>query len=239
MKAEMDKIFGATIKKHHDQSESWMSISDLMSGLMMVFLLIALALMQRVTVEKDKIKEVAVAYQKSQIDLYEALQTEFKDDLSKWDASIDKTTLAFDFNAPEVLFSTGSSELKPEFKNILNDFFPRYLKTIEPYKKDIAEVRIEGHTSSEWSDNNDMETAYFNNMQLSQSRTLSVLLYLQKNAIQPSQRTWVRQHFSGVGMASSHPKINKQGLEDRLASRRVSFLVKTNAELQIRKILEN
>lgn len=155
MKAEMDKIFGATIKKNHDQSESWMSISDLMSGLMMVFLLIALALMQRVTVEKDKIKEVAVAYQKSQIDLYEALQTEFKDDLSKWDASIDKTTLAFDFRAPEVLFSTGSSELKPEFKNILNDFFPRYLKTIEPYKKDIAEVRIEGHTSSEWSDNSD------------------------------------------------------------------------------------
>ena len=238
MKIEMDKIFGATIKKHHDQSESWMSISDLMSGLMMVFLLIALALMQRVTDEKDKIKEVAVAYQKSQIDLYETLQTEFKDDLSKWDASIDKSTLAFEFNSPEVLFSTGSSDLKPEFKNILNEFFPRYLKIIEPFKQDIAEIRIEGHTSSEWTDNSDTETAYFNNMQLSQSRSLAVLLYLQKNTIQASQRTWVRQYFSGVGLASSHPKI-KQGREDKLASRRVSFLVKTNAELKIRKILEN
>ena len=58
----MEKLFGArTQKKAHDAAEHWISVSDLMSGLMMVFLFISVAFMRHVMIERDKIKQVAVA----------------------------------------------------------------------------------------------------------------------------------------------------------------------------------
>src|SRR5215470_12262241 len=44
----------------------------------------------------------------------------------------------------------------------------------QSYKDAIEEIRIEGHTSSMW-ENAPPERAYFYNMQLSQSRTRTVL----------------------------------------------------------------
>jgi len=43
------------------------------------------------------------------------------------------------------LFAQGSSELKPAFKDILNDFFPRYVRilTSPKYRDAITEIRIE------------------------------------------------------------------------------------------------
>ena len=76
-----------------------------------------------------------------------------------------------------MLFSSGSAELQPKFKEILNDFFPRYVAILsnEKYVNDIEEIRIEGHTSSEWRVEVPAEQAYFNNMELSQNRTRKVL----------------------------------------------------------------
>ena len=61
-------------KKNQSQEEDyWSSVSDLMSGLMMVFLFISIALMREAMIEKDKIKDVAVSYQKNQVALYDEL----------------------------------------------------------------------------------------------------------------------------------------------------------------------
>jgi hypothetical protein len=57
------KIFGASESRVYEDSDHWMSVSDLMSGLMIVFLLISIALMRTALIERDKIKQVAVAYQ--------------------------------------------------------------------------------------------------------------------------------------------------------------------------------
>ena len=48
----------------------WLPISDLMSVLMMVFLLIAISYMLKVYLEKEKIEEVAITYNKLQNELY-------------------------------------------------------------------------------------------------------------------------------------------------------------------------
>ncbi|NMV28570.1 OmpA family protein, partial [Vibrio parahaemolyticus] len=72
----MDKLFGKT-KSTGDSGEHWMSVSDLMAGLMMVFLFISVALMRDAMVERDKIKEVAETYQKTQQAIYIALLEEF------------------------------------------------------------------------------------------------------------------------------------------------------------------
>lgn len=78
----MDKLFG-TSNTSHESGEHWLTVSDLMAGLMMVFLFIAIVFMMNTQKENDKIKDVAVAYQQNQVAIYEALQTEFKDDLNK------------------------------------------------------------------------------------------------------------------------------------------------------------
>lgn len=214
-------------------------MSDLMAGLMMVFLLISIAFMRYVQVERDKIKEIAVTYQASQMALYQELMQEFALDLSSWDAEIDSQSLEFRFNAPEVLFDTGKMVIKPRFKEILNDFFPRYIRVIEPFKETINEIRIEGHTSSVWAQHSTAEEAYFNNMELSQGRTRAVLQYVYSLPKVIGDRDWIKQRFAAVGFSSAHIIVNERGEEDAKRSQRVSFKIHTNAETQIRQIIDN
>lgn len=238
----MDRIFGKPMLSTDaltQEDEHWISMSDLMAGLMMVFLFISVAFMRYVQVEKDKIKEVAVAYQNSQVALYEELNKEFESDLVKWDAEVDQATLEFRFNSPEVLFGTGKISLKPQFKVILNSFFPRYLAVIDNFKKDINEIRIEGHTSSVWSSSASEDIAYFNNMELSQGRTRSVLQYVYSMSEVADEREWIKSKFAAVGFSSSQLILQENGQEDFERSRRVSFKIITNAETQIRKIITN
>lgn len=234
----MENLFGSHQKARRQDSEHWISMSDLMAGLMMVFLVISVAFMRYVQIEKDKIKEVAVAYQNSQVALYQALEEEFRGELPKWDAEIDKTSLEFRFKSPDVLFDTGQITLKPEFKAILDNFFPRYLSVLQGFRSNITEVRIEGHTSRVWGGAATPEIAYFNNMELSQGRTRAVLQYLYGLPAVQADRDWVRDRFAAVGFSSSHPVLDEQGQEDESRSRRVSFRVMTNAEMQIRKIIQ-
>lgn len=190
--------------------------------------------------EKDKIKEIAVTYNKLQTELYDDLMTEFKNDLDNWNAEIDKQTLSVKFEAPEVLFASGSSTLQPKFKEILDDFFPRYVNilTNEKYESDIEEIRIEGHTSSEWSIEVPAEQAYFYNMELSQDRTRKVLEFVLRNEKLDGDKNWIRDRLTANGLASSK-LISSNGIEDKEKSRRVEFRVRTNAEKRIVKILSS
>lgn len=241
MNKSFEKTFGrsSTGTSDSDNGEHWLSVSDLMSGLMMVFLFVSIALMRDAIVERDKIKEVAVAYQENQVELYKALRDEFQDDLKRWDADIEKETLSFQFKSPDVLFDTGKITLKPAFKDIINDFFPRYLEVLMRFRDSIDEVRIEGHTSSVWNHGSNEDEAYFNNMELSQGRTRSVLSYAYEINSIYENRSWVKEHVAAVGFSSSRLVKKIDGTEDLERSRRVSFRVITNAETQIRKILEN
>ncbi|MDN3696191.1 OmpA family protein [Vibrio cyclitrophicus] len=233
----MEKLFGSS-KRPSDSGEHWMSVSDLMAGLMMVFLFISVALMRDAMVERDKIKEVAETYQQTQEAIYVALFKEFEVDLEKWGAEIDRDTLSVNFTAPDVLFANGKANLTDKFQIILDDFFPRYLKVLDSYKPIIQEIKIEGHTSSKWNHDSTDYEAYFNNMRLSQSRTRAVLGYVMMlpNVVE-QHYSWVKGNVAAVGYSSSKLELKDNGLEDENRSRRVSFRVITNAEEQIRKIL--
>ena len=209
--------------------EQWLSVSDLMAGLMMVFLFISIALMRESMKEKDNMKNIAVTYQDTQVAIYNALNNEFKDELKKWDATIDEDTLTFTFKSPKTLFDNNKSKLKDKYKEILEDFFPRYLIIILNFKNSISEIRIEGHTSSLGT--------YFYNMKLSQDRTRSVLEYIYNLKDIKTSQNWIKRHISAVGLSSSK-LIIKNEIEDADASRRVGFRIITNSEIQIRKILE-
>ncbi|HBA8019652.1 TPA: OmpA family protein, partial [Escherichia coli] len=216
----MDKIIGKQLSPKKQDNEHWVSMSDLMAGLMMVFMFISVAYMHYVRIEKERIKEVAVAYENAQLQLYNALDIEFAKDLQDWDAEIDKQTLEVRFKSPDVLFGLGSTELKPKFKLILDDFFPRYLKVLDNYQEHITEVRIEGHTSTDWTGTTNPDIAYFNNMALSQDRTRAVLQYVYDIKNIATHQQWVKSKFAAVGYSSAHPILDKTGKEDPNRSRR-------------------
>jgi len=232
------------------KNNEWMSISDMMSGLMLIFLFVAVAFMLNVENDKaklqkikEKITQIALTYQKSKIELNKDLHKEFDKDLKKWNAEITKDN-SIVFNSPEVLFETGKSEIKEKFKEILNDFFPRFVKIlISPkYRGEIDEIRIEGHTSNIWLSAKDKKEVYLNNMKLSQDRANSVLtyVYLIDNIIINSNRDFLEKHLRANGMAYSKLRYldkNKTKI-DYLHSRRVEFKVKLKTEEKIFKILK-
>lgn len=222
-----------------EQDEShWLSVSDLMAGLMVVFLFIAIALMRNAMIERNQIKEVAVAYQENQVAIFDALNNAFAKDLDRWGASIDKDSLTFNFNSPDILFSDGEIDLKVEYQQLLENFFPRYIAALSPFKDSINEVRIEGHTSSVWNNYTNETDAYFKNMALSQGRTRSVLEYIYRLESVLNEQNWIKSHVAAVGFSSSKLIVNTNGEEDKLRSRRVSFRIITNADIKIKQILE-
>lgn len=238
MSTSTEKLLGKPRAGGSGDEAHWLSVSDLMAGLMMVFLFIAITLMRDAIIERDRMREVAVTYQENQRAIYNALIDEFQQDLPRWDAYIDSESLSFDFQSPDVLFESGESDIQPRFRTILADFFPRYLEVLDDYRESIDEVRIEGHTSSVWQGAENETEAYFRNMDLSQRRTRSVLNYVYILDAVSGYKEWVKRHFAAVGFSSARPVLDENGREDMDKSRRVSFRVITNAEVQIRQILE-
>ena len=216
----------------------WASISDLMSGLMIIFLFISVAYMNNVTKEKRKIENIAVSWDRTQEELYTDLKSEFQNDLAKWQASLNRETLSVRFEEPSVFFVAGSAILTPRFQEILNNFFPRYMNILRKYQDNIVEVRIEGHTSSEWIGSKDKLDAYFRNMQLSQDRTRAVLQYCLTLPAISSHLEWAISTITANGLSSSKLIINDNGQEDQALSRRVEFRVRTDSEKRVLKILE-
>ena len=195
-----------------------------------------------VKVEKDaqKIKDGALVYNEMRSELYEELKIEFKPDLVKWGAEL-YPDLTIRFKEPDVLFDTGKDGLKPRFMSILDDFFPRYIKILssDKYKQSIEEVRIEGHTSSIWSEGMPENKAYFLNMELSQARTRSVLQYVLLLPRISGQQDWLKRHLTANGLSSSKLVYNSNGSENIEGSQRVEFKVRTNADERISEILKS
>lgn len=218
-------------KKNSEQH--WIPLADLMTGLMMMFMLIAVLYML-------KVNNAVSDYTVSKNELGNHLCQEFASDLEKWDAECDKQNLIIRFKSPDVLFDTGEDVLKPQFKMILDDFFPRYINVLsqEKYKNNVEEIRIEGHTSSQWSLGVSENDAYFLNMKLSQARTLSVLKYVLSETNTANQ-AWTKQLLTANGLSSSKLIYNADGTENQQASQRVEFRIRTNADEYIQNVIDN
>ena len=225
-----------------------------MAGLLLIFVLLLSFLMLNLTEKEESLREkekrlleIVESYMKLREDLYLDLKREFEKDLKKWKAILDREKISVRFKEPKVLFEPGAAEVRPYFKTILDDFFPRYIRTLREsknssgklkYSNDIAEIRIEGHTSSEWSEDVSEEEAYIRNMELSQDRTRSVLEYVLQIPTISENRRWLKQYLTANGLSSSQLISRQNGAEDKVESRRVEFRVRTNAEKQLDKLLE-
>ena len=68
--------------------EHWIAVSDLMSGLMMLFLLIAVMYLVIAERKNQEIERVVVLYEDLKEELYQDLLLEFEQDLPRWGAPI-------------------------------------------------------------------------------------------------------------------------------------------------------
>jgi outer membrane protein OmpA-like peptidoglycan-associated protein len=228
-----------------DGDDHWIPLSDLMTSLMMVFMLVAISFMIEVS-EKSKqiedqakrVEQIATIYDKTRTELYKRLMEEFSADLPLWHAEIGQN-LSVRFKEPDVLFLTGSSEVSQRFKDILRDFFPRYVRILEDakFKNSITEIRLEGHTSSVWNKTVLGRDAYLLNMELSQARTRKVLAYLLQMEWRETTGSWLVGNLTANGLSSSRRILAPNGVEDRLKSQRVEFLVLTDADARIQEML--
>ncbi len=221
-------------------NKEWISISDMMAGLMMVFLFIAIVFIMEVEKEQKAVEDITNTYKSVREELYRDLQAEFKNDLDRWGAEI-LPDITIRFNEPSVLFAANSSVIRPRFKQILDNFFPRYLQILssDKYRNEIEEVRIEGHTSSRWNGATTLEDRYLPNTQLSQERSLSVLKYSFKLPKVKSERPWLVKVLRANGLSFAKIIYRKNvDKEDYSRSRRVEFRVKTKAEDRIFEIIK-
>ena len=224
------------------KSNVWMSVSDLMTGLMVIFLFIAIAYMSLVR----KNQSVLTDYVETKQKLHEKLVNEFKADTLQWQMAIGKD-LSMKFNNPTVLFAQGKADLTPAFQKILDDFIPRYLNILitDSLRSRINEIRIEGHTDNVPFPALDADP-YLANIILSQQRSLNVLRYIRNmpsfQRYTQEQKQMLEFWFTANGL--SYGKALDMNGEyiyeskkkiDLAMSRRVEFRIVTSGD----EILEN
>lgn len=200
----------------------WQSISDLMAGLMVVFVFISISYQYQLEKKKQE-------YVKISESIHRDLINEFKsEELTNWGAEIIPEKLAVRFRAPRVLFADDSSVVKPEFKAVLKDFFPRYVKTIKKYDDNIVEVRIEGNASFDYNGDINSDAAYNYNMKLSQDRAFNVLKYLISMDKMKKEKDWMKTKCRANGASFSKASKNAD------ASRYVEISIQRNAEATLK-----
>ena len=226
----------------------WIPYADLMTVLMVVFLFISIAYMGLLQIDKNKKEKIFKDYKETKENLYNDLNTEFRNDFKKWNLELDKD-LSIKFTNPKVLFDDGKSDIKPEFQNILTSFFPKYLSIVlqNKYRDKIAEIRIEGHTNN-IPIHKDADP-YIDNIKLSQDRSRNVLQFLrklpyyQKLTIENEQilQFWITANGLSYGRTLDNNNkltyISKNKI-DIEKSRRVEFKIVTTSEVLVDEVLK-
>lgn len=210
--------------RNSEKEEQWIYISDMMAGLMMIFLFISIMYIKNIS---DRYG----AYEEKKEEICEELQKEFKKNVKQWNMSICKNGVLIKFDN-DLNFDTGQWELKNEFKEILNDFFPRLMNVIFKFQNSISELRIEGHTDSRGKPNQNEFDSYLYNTKLSQKRSRHVLEYsLNLAEVRNNDRIleWAYSNITAHGLSSSK-RIFVNGTEDLDASRRVEFRLRLTEE---------
>ncbi|MDG1481244.1 MAG: OmpA family protein [Myxococcota bacterium] len=124
-----------------DNTGIWLSIGDLMSGLMLFFALLFISVLA-------KLQEA----QEQTLDTRTAVITALAEALEENDLSVEAAENGEIVFAEEMLFDAGSAALTPQGADLLARLAPVYADVIlsnPEFDAEVARVILEGHTSSE------------------------------------------------------------------------------------------
>ncbi|SFC95278.1 OmpA family protein [Bacillus sp. UNCCL81] len=223
---------------HEEEKESfWVSYTDLMSGLVIIFALVLMIAMftmqdsfeksQKTIKEKNKVIEDIVGVKTKLID---QLVKEF--DNSNLQLQVDPNTGAIRFSGG-VFFASDSTEITPQGRKYLEEFIPKYVDILmsKEFKNEVSQIIVEGHT--------DKQGTYLYNLNLSQGRALSVVQEIYSPDFPKFKH---QQELSSIitanGRSYSVPIKGKNGQIDPNKSRRVEFKFRLKDDQVIEKINE-
>lgn len=151
----------------------WLSVSDLMTGLMVIFLFISIAYISKVQQNQTVLRD----FVDNKKELHGKLMDEFKAEREAGTISI-RGDLSMRFERAQTLFPQGSDQLTPQFKHQLAVIMPKYFDLLlKNQKDDIKEIRIEDHTDDTPYPQLDKDP-FMANLILSQHRALNVMYYI-------------------------------------------------------------
>jgi len=199
----VDSLVVETEESGGDESGIWLSIGDLMSGLLLIFVLLFVAAVIQLQTYIEQAQErrimiiMALQEQLSERDIKAELDAE-TGDISIMDS---------------VLFDEGEAVLKTKGREFLDVFIPVYSQVIfssPDIEEEVVRVIVEGHTSSAGTDSF--------NMKLSLDRANSVAGYIISDLEFPNQ-----VDFTGKLMAAGRGEIEADQQTDAPTDRRVVF----------------
>ena len=228
-------------KKQEGGDEGWLSLSDMMTVLMVIFLTIA----------------VFVSFSRPQSSLAgqlvkneEILCKEFEKKIPltlRREIEVRCNPFRIIFRDPETQFDLDSDVVKQEFKSRLDRIIPEYLNELAswPNREFISEIRVEGHASPLGD--------HFYNLELSQKRSLNVAKYILKSIVprefgvgllpyvrkvvvsenEKKFSQWTKEKITASGFSSTRPKYRRSFFDGKLevdnpASQRVEIRLHVN-----------
>jgi len=213
-----------------DGNHYWMSYSDLMSALLLIFALLLMVNIydnQIAIAEKDQMIEDALGVKTN---IIEDLNQSFIN--SNLDMEIDPQTGAILFSSG-VFFDYDSANVSDEGLNSLKSFVPQYIKILlsEKYKNYVSQIIVEGHT--------DQEGSYLYNLELSQNRSFAVVEKIFSDEFPEFYgQAKLKELITSNGRSFTVPIYDSSGEVDRVKSRRVEFKFQLKDEEMIEEIQE-
>ena len=155
------------------------------------------------------------------INIHDALSELFSDEIGAKTMRV-KEDLTIEFLSHGSLFKVGGYELAEAQKIFLDKVSSKLIDFLYKHKELIDTLEVNGHTSSEWS-NNDLTNGYLKNEKLSMQRSFKTLSHIFKKQDLKKQ-AWLSKILKGSGLSYSK-RIMHGNSEDREYSRRVSFKI--------------
>lgn len=203
-----------------DENVFWVTMSDLLLGLVVVFLVLFVFAITGYT--QAKVSEQEKRYEVTERIAKELQKNNINVDADKFSGRIKISDLE--------LFEVNSWELSPNGKKYMSKFVPIYLNAIlkDPkVRKNIMQIVIEGHSDSQtFAGAKSEEEKYYKNMDLSLKRAASVAKYIIFSDYDGKQeyQNDLFKIISVEGKGPANPVI-VNGVEDYAKSRRVELQV--------------
>jgi flagellar motor protein MotB len=199
------------------------SFTDLMTSLVVIFILLFLAFVHEQVGKQETVKD----------HLLTELQKRLKDaNLEK--GNIRKEGDSVVIIVPEGLmnFETGHSELKPGGKKFLEDYFPPIAELlVAEFYGDIDSLIVEGYTDKQRIPGMTEEQGEARNLQLSQERSMKVVeeaLHDLEGPSQTGEREFFLDRLSASGRGEQEAK-HRVGPDNNPELRRVIFRIRVRS----------
>lgn len=217
-------------KGEQGEGHFWPSFTDLLTTILLCFILIFITMMVIKSLQIEEMKETIDQIMGVRSELVSELKEEFGETTDE--IQVDDNTGAIIFNT-EILFSYDDAKLKKDAFGFLNEFVPAYLNVLlgSDYEDYVAEIIIEGHT--------DRDGSYLYNLELAQDRAYSVAEYILSDTFPYTNiQSHLEEKLTVNSKSYTNYLTNDTGDYDAETSRRVEFKFRLKDEEILNKTRE-